>query len=50
MSITITRPRLGDIGPVRRRVDLEPMPEAAPIKEPSPVVAPEPSRPLEPTR
>ncbi|MCW2902891.1 MAG: hypothetical protein JWO67_5156 [Streptosporangiaceae bacterium] len=31
----------GDIGPVRRRVDLEPMPEAVPIQEPSPVVVPE---------
>lgn len=42
--------RLGDIGPVRRRVDLEPMPETAPVKEPSPVPSPEPSRPLEPAR
>lgn len=38
--------RLGDIGPVRRRVDLEPMPETEPIREPSPVPirTPEPAR------
>lgn len=52
MSITIKPLRLGDIGPVRRRVDLEPMPETAPIQEPSPAPerTPEPSRPLEPAR
>jgi hypothetical protein len=39
----------GDIGPVRRRVDLEPMPESVPAPaEPSP--APVPQRPLEPAR
>jgi hypothetical protein len=37
---------MGDIGPVRRKVDLEPMPESAPVKEP----APAPARPLEPAR
>lgn len=42
--------RCGDIGPVRRKVDLEPMPETAPVKEPSPAPAPAPSRPLEPAR
>lgn len=42
--------RCGDIGPVRRRVDLEPMPESAPIHEPAPTPAPAPSRPLEPAR
>lgn len=37
---------MGDIGPIRRKVDLEPMPESEPIKEPSPepVRVPEPSR------
>lgn len=37
---------MGDIGPVRRKVDLEPMPESEPIKEPSPepVKVPEPAR------
>jgi hypothetical protein len=38
---------MGDIGPVRRRVDLEPMPESVPVTEPA---APAPSRPLEPAR
>ena len=42
--------RFGDIGPVRRKVDLEPMPESVPVQEPAPVVTPEPSRPLEPAR
>ena len=43
--------RCGDIGPVRRKVDLEPMPESEPIREPEPVTpAPVPSRPLEPAR
>lgn len=36
---------MGDIGPVRRRVDLEPLPESVPVKEPA-----APSRPLEPAR
>lgn len=40
--------RCGDIGPVRRRVDLEPLPEDEPIREPSP--APEPARVPEPVR
>lgn len=40
-------PRLGDIGPVRRRVDLEPLPESAPVEEPA---APEPARVPEPAR
>lgn len=31
---------MGRIGPVRRKVDLEPMPEAEPIKEPAPAPAP----------
>jgi hypothetical protein len=30
---------MGDIGPVRRRVDLEPIPETAPVEEPSPAPA-----------
>jgi hypothetical protein len=38
---------MGDIGPVRRRVDLEPIPETVPVQEPA---APEPARPLEPAR
>ena len=38
--------RCGDIGPVRRKVDLEPMPKTEPVKEP----APAPVRPLEPAR
>lgn len=42
----MTAPRMGDIGPVRRRVDLEPMPESEPVREPTP----EPVRPLEPAR
>lgn len=42
----MTMPRAGDIGPVRRRVDLEPIPETVPVPEPSPV----PERPLEPAR
>ena len=29
-----------DIGPIRHRLDLEPMPETEPIREPSPVVVP----------
>lgn len=37
-------PRLGDIGPVRRRVDLEPMPETEPVREPAPERVPEPTR------
>lgn len=43
---------MGDIGPVRRRVDLEPLPETTPVHEPSPAPtpAPAPSRPLEPAR
>lgn len=33
---------MGDIGPARRKIDLEPMPESAPIEEPStPTPAPE---------
>ena len=40
------RIRFGDIGPVRRRVDLEPIPETKPIPERTP----EPVRPLEPAR
>lgn len=43
----MTGPRLGDIGPVRRKVDLEPIPEAAPVQEPA---APEPARVPEPVR
>ena len=36
---------MGDIGPVRRKVDLEPIPETAPVQEPSPApVAPEPEK------
>ena len=42
--------RCGDIGPVRRKVDLEPMPETAPVVEPAPVHEPTPSKPLEPAR
>ena len=38
--------RMGDIGPVRRRVDLEPMPESEPVVEPAPV----PERTPEPVR
>lgn len=41
-------PRLGDIGPVRRRVDLEPMPETTPIAEPAPAPAPLPAPDREP--
>jgi hypothetical protein len=26
---------MGDIGPVRRRIDLEPMPESVPVTEPA---------------
>lgn len=37
---------MGDIGPVRRKVDLEPIPESVPVAEP----APEPARPLEPAK
>jgi hypothetical protein len=29
-----------DIGPIRHRLDLEPVPETEPIREPSPVVVP----------
>lgn len=39
---------MGDIGPVRRRVDLEPLPEAEPVREPTPVRVPE--RTPEPAR
>lgn len=42
--------RAGDIGPVRRRVDLEPMPETAPVHEPAPEPARVPERPLEPVK
>lgn len=40
--------RMGDIGPVRRRVDLEPIPDDVPVPEPTP--APAPTRPLEPAK
>jgi hypothetical protein len=46
----VTGPRMGEIGPVRRRVDLEPLPESVPVPEPSPEPAPVPERPLEPAR
>jgi hypothetical protein len=45
---------MGDIGPVRRRIDFEPMPETIPMAEPSPEIAPStapaetPERELEP--
>ena len=35
----MTQPYAGDIGPIRRKVDLEPMPESEPIREPSPAPA-----------
>lgn len=37
---------MGDIGPVRRKVDLEPMPETAPVQEPAPAApaTPQPTR------
>lgn len=48
------RLRAGDIGPVRRKVDLEPMPQTEPVREPSPSPSPAPvpvpERPLEPAR
>jgi len=37
---------MGDLGPIRRRVDLEPIPESAPVPE----RAPEPQRIPEPVR
>lgn len=40
---TITLPRAGDIGPIRRKVDLEP------LEEPLPATAPaEPAKPAQP--
>lgn len=35
---------MGDIGPVRRRADLEPIPEPEPITAPEPVREPEPAK------
>lgn len=37
---------MGDIGPIRRKVDLEPMPESVPTPErvPEPQRVPEPAR------
>lgn len=48
----MTAVRMGDIGPVRRKVDLEPMPEtpAVPERSPEPTETPEPARVPEPTR
>jgi hypothetical protein len=42
----VSNPRAGDIGPVRRRVDLEPIPETAPFPEPAPA-EPTPAEPVE---
>lgn len=36
----LPRPRAGDIGPVRREIIFEPLPETPPVHEPAPVPAP----------
>ena len=36
---------MGDIGPVRRKVDLEPFPESVPVQEPAPAQPETPSTP-----
>lgn len=33
---------MGDIGIIRRRIELEPIPEDVPVAEPSPELVPEP--------
>ena len=42
-----TRPQAGAIGPIRREIVFEPLPEPARLPEPPP---PEPARPDEPAR
>lgn len=35
---------MAEIGPIRRKIDLEPLPETAPVQEPSPQPVKVPSR------